>query len=416
MNDMLIYWYKAMLNLIGKINQYYKLSLGQMTYVSPDDNKFNSEEDFDIKDSNLYNLFEIFTNISHRILEELSEADSNVSYEELASIARQLQNLNNMGKDITNSSYLISDDYQEDFEPDDLVKFVSNTITNLKERADALTDNFDENKENEFSNEFQSIEDDKKLKGGVEDKFTADKRERNRLHQAAHRERMKFLKFQNPEAYTNWYDKQRLNVKNFRERLLNDPIKSQEYKLKSKENFKLWRQKLLDKKIKIEKLLPTLKDQKQIELVTQELNSVNNKLNSKKISNNIRSDLKKLDGLAGSVERILTKCHSYLSDKKKDINKKLILNPNNKVNYEIELKQAAQDIEQIKQFAKLINKIVFPNIKKKDKKELINVDNQNDINNLIVIGNSLIEEFKSIYPNQIRMVEQAITYLTELTR
>ena len=463
------------------------------SYIMPDDpddvdNETGGEsgadlitesERFDIKDEELFNLFENFMKAYEDLIDTINDSNpKQTNFEELSTIAQLLETLNTRGRRISTSSHLnVNDDYSEDFDPGDLIAFVEKVYLNAKKRTDALSDDFDEIKQNQYQKEFDDIREEAEEKGGKEAEWMARKQDANKKHSAEHRDKMKVLKKLNPEEWSKWYEAEKEKRRAQYKAMMANPQKAAEYRAKSNARRQRWLSDLVTKQQHLQSIIPTLSGHA-LEEAKAEFAKITGKLEKFKQRQiedlNTRHKLWKTEDLAGAVQNILTKTDSELFERKErarravfeanpafqplkdalalakdNYNAASIKGPTVKAaaktalsaaqtalknamltnmrnpevaeaaNKHPKIVEAANELSNLKQYAKMIESVFFKDVKKKDRAGMIGniqVTEQlkSQIQPLVAVGQNLIAQYKNKYPLHIERVDHAVKYLRSM--
>lgn len=258
--------------LLKKVNAFYSKALqafemlktAQSGFYMPDDDESEISDDgsilsraeqFDIKNEELFNQFELFVSAYRDLINSLSINANNLNHETFEDAGQLIDTLNKRYERIINNPYLnMSKDYEEDFNPGDLTKFIQDAVADaekqLKTAAGEDVD-IDEMRAAQYAQQFN---DNRNIdKGDQNITWTGNKVQQNLLARKIWYEKLMFVKkfgkgHPDYARYEHYVNARRERFNNFLDNLRqNDPAGWRAFQDKMNERVRIHYHRYIDK-------------------------------------------------------------------------------------------------------------------------------------------------------------------------
>lgn len=258
--------------LIKKVDNFCLKALGSFLLIRraapqgfhmPDDEEEISEsgdltsraEQFDIKNENLFNQFEVFMQAYNELVESLQIDPEHLDHESFENAGQLIDTLNKRYERIMSNPYLnMGEDYEEDFNPGDFTKFVQSVVADAENKLKAVANedlNIDEMRAAQYAQEFN---DNKNIDRGDQNiTWTGNKVQQNLEARKEWFRKLMFIKkvgksHPEYERYERYIQVRREGFKNFLDNLRqNNPTAFRAYQDKMNERVRKSYHKNIDK-------------------------------------------------------------------------------------------------------------------------------------------------------------------------
>lgn len=258
--------------LIRKVDSFCLKALGSFLLIRrgapqgfhmPDDDTEVSEsgdiasraDQFDIKNENLFDQFEVFMNAYKELVESLQIDPEHLDHESFENAGQLIDTLNKRYERIMSNPYLnMGEDYEEDFNPGDFTKFVQSVVTDAENKLKAVANedlDIDEMRAAQYAQEFN---DNKNIDRGDQNiTWTGNKVQQNLEARKEWFKKLMFIKkvgksHPEYERYERYIQVRREGFKNFLDNLRqNNPTAFRAYQDKMNERVRKSYHKNIDK-------------------------------------------------------------------------------------------------------------------------------------------------------------------------